>query len=187
MQSLLSLAPLLVFFAAYKWADIYVATGALMIAMLIMVAIDWLRTKHVPAVHGFSLLLVWVFGALTLWLRDAHFIQWKPTILFSALGAAHLISEFWGKRVLAERLMAELVPEFRAIKAADWRIANRALGLFYFGLGGANYWVAHNFTESVWVNFKAFGLTALTILFFLGLSFWLMRRPELREQSSAAN
>jgi intracellular septation protein len=148
MQSLLTFAPLVVFFAAYQWADIYVATAALMIAMTLVVAIDWLRTRKVPAVHGFSLLLVLVFGGLTLWLRDVHFIQWKPTILFGLLGLVHAGSEFIGRQVLAQRLMAELVPEFKSVELRNWRIANRACSGFYFGLAALNWWIAHNLSAS---------------------------------------
>ena len=186
MQSLLSLAPLAVFLVAYQIAGIYVATGALMLAMLAVVAIDWLRTRHVPALHGFSLLLVLIFGGLTLWLRDVHFIQWKPTILFAALGLAHLLSEFIGKRVLAERLMSEMMPEFKAIEARNWRTANRALGLYYWLMAGANWWVANHMSEAVWVRFKTIGLTLLIMAFFACLSYWLMRRPELRDEQAAA-
>lgn len=182
MQTLLTLAPLLVFLAAYQLRDIYTATAALMVAMVAVVAVDWLRTRHVPAVHGFSLLLVLIFGGLTLWLRDVHFIQWKPTILFGLIGAAHWLSEFFGRQVLAQRLMAEMVPEFKAIEPRNWRLANRALGTYYFFLAAANWWVAHNLSEAAWVRFKALGLTALLMIFFVALSLWLMRRPELREQ-----
>jgi intracellular septation protein len=182
MQSLLTLAPLAVFLIAYQVGDIYLATAALMIAMLAVVAIDWLRTRHVPAVHGFSLLLVLIFGSLTLWLRDVHFIQWKPTILFGLLGVAHIASEFIGRRVLAERLMAELVPEFKNIEARNWRLANRALGVYYWLLAYANWWVANHLSEAIWVKFKAIGLTLLLMAFFVALSYWLMRRPEIREQ-----
>jgi intracellular septation protein len=164
MQSLLTLAPLAVFLVAYQVAGIYVATGALMIAMLAVVAIDWLRTRHVPA----------------------HFIQWKPTILFGALGLAHLLSEFIGKRVLAERLMSEMVPEFKAIEARNWRTANRALGLYYWLMAGANWWVANHLPEAIWVRFKTIGLTLLIMVFFVCLSYWLMRRPELRDEQPAA-
>ena len=185
MQSLLTLAPLAVFLIAYQWGGIYVATAALMIAMLAVVAIDWLRTRHVPALHGFSLLLVLIFGGLTLWLRDVHFIQWKPTILFGLLGSAHLGSEFVGRRVLAARLMAEMVPEFKAIEDRNWRLANRALGLYYWLLAFANWWVANHFSEAVWVKFKAIGLSLLLMAFFVAVSYWLMQRPELREQQQS--
>lgn len=181
MESLLTLAPLAVFLIAYQVADIYTATAALMVAMLAVVGIDWLRKRHIPAVHGFSLLLVLVFGGLTLWLRDPHFIQWKPTILFGLLGLAHLLSEFVGERVLVQRLMAELAPEFKNIVPRNWRLANRAAGCYYLALGAANWWVANHWSEAAWVRFKTIGLTTLLMLFFAGLGIWLMKRPELRD------
>jgi intracellular septation protein len=185
MQSILTFAPLAAFFLAYQLRGIYVATAVLMIAMLLVLAIDWLRTRHIPAVHGFSALLVLVFGGLTLWLRDAHFIQWKPTILFGALAVAHLMTQFIGAKVLAQRLMAGLVPEFQAVRERDWRKVNLASAGFYLALALGNWWVFANFSERIWVNTKTLGLPVLTMVFFVAIALWLMRRPELKD--AAAN
>ena len=41
--------------------------------------------------------------------------------------------------------------------------------------GVANLYVAYNFSEDVWVNFKLFGLLGLTVLFIIAQSLYLYR------------
>src|SRR5689334_11174320 len=67
MQTLIELAPLIAFFVAYKFlGGIYPATAVLMVAMLLLLAWDWLRLRKVPQMHLVSAILVWVFGVATL-------------------------------------------------------------------------------------------------------------------------
>ena len=41
-----------------------------------------------------------------------------------------------------------------------------------------NLYVAYNFAEATWVNFKLFGLMGLTLLFALAQGFWIARQAE---------
>ena len=88
MQQILDFAPLVVFLVAYYLKDLYFATGALMLAMLGMLAADWLLLKRVPTMHWISAALVFAFGAATLLLHDQRFIQWKPTVFFWLVSTA---------------------------------------------------------------------------------------------------
>ena len=74
MQALTEFAPLLAFFVAYYLRGLYVATAVLMIAMLILLAVDWLRTRRIPAMHALSTVLVVIFGLIALvdWLRGGY-------------------------------------------------------------------------------------------------------------------
>jgi len=47
MQFLFELAPVIAFFVAYKIGGIYVATTTIMVAMAIMLAVDYLRTRRI--------------------------------------------------------------------------------------------------------------------------------------------
>jgi intracellular septation protein A len=90
MQQILDFAPLVVFLVAYYLKDLYFATGALMLAMLGMLAADWLLLKRVPTMHWISAALVFAFGTATLLLHDQRFIQWKPTVFFWLVSTALL-------------------------------------------------------------------------------------------------
>jgi intracellular septation protein len=43
-------------------------------------------------------------------------------------------------------------------------------------MGIANIYVAYNFSEKFWVNFKVFGLLALTFIFMLAQGLWLVSK-----------
>jgi intracellular septation protein len=43
-------------------------------------------------------------------------------------------------------------------------------------LGGVNLYVAFHFSESTWVNFKVYGMTAATMVFAMGHAYWLSSR-----------
>ena len=177
MQALLELLPLVAFVVAYYQADIYVATGVLMAAMLLLLAFDWLRQRRIPPMHGISTALVFVFGTATLLLHDQRFIQWKPTVFCWLLGIAFLASQWIGAKPLAERLMgAAMGQSFGQVARADWLRLNLAWVLFYLLIGAANLVVAYNASERVWVNFKVFGIMAATLVFVIGQSLWLSRR-----------
>lgn len=176
MQQILEFLPLVAFLAAYYLGDFYIATGALMASMVVLLAIDYLRERRIPAMHGISAALVFLFGGATLILHDQRFIQWKPTVFFWLLALAFLLSRWIGKQPLVERLLgAALGPDVR-IERADWQRLNLVWVVFYAVLGVANLAVAWNTSEQVWVNFKVFGLTAVTFVF-IGLQMpWLLKR-----------
>ncbi len=145
MQTLLELLPLLAFIAAYYLADIYVATATLMLAMLVVLAADWLRHRRIAPMHGISAALVFAFGSLTLLLHDQRFIQWKPTVFFWAVGIAFLASQWLGERPLAERLMGDAMgTSLGPIPRRDWLRLNLAWVGFYGIMGAANLLVAFN-------------------------------------------
>jgi intracellular septation protein len=176
MQSLLEFAPLVVFLVTYYVAGFYAATAALMVAMVLLVAVDWLRTRKVPAMHSASAVLVIVFGAATLLLRDERFIQWKPTVLFWALAVAFLVSGWVGKQPLVQRLLGAALGDAARLEPRDWQRLNLLWSGFYVLLGILNLVVARAASQEVWVNFKVFGLTILTLAFVALQIPWLLRR-----------
>ena len=56
-----------------------------------------------------------------------------------------------------------------------WTRLNFAWVIFFILSGIANLYVAFNFDEATWVNFKLFGLLGLTILFIIGQSLYLSK------------
>ena len=186
MQSLLEFAPLVAFFVAYKLADLYTATGVLMVAMLVLLAVDYLRERRIPPMHGLSAVLVFAFGALTLLLHNQHFIQWKPTVFFWLAGLAFLGSFWVGKRTLTERMLGAALGDHVRVPERLWRYLNGVWVVFYALLGGLNLLVAYYATERVWVTFKVIGLPLLTLVFVAGQVMWLTRRSdEAQAQPSA--
>jgi intracellular septation protein len=185
MQSLLELAPVAVFGVAYFTHGIYAATAALMISMVLLLLVDLAWHRRIPTMHLLSALLVFAFGAATLILHNQRFIQWKPTVLFWLVSAAFLGSFWIGERTLTERFFATALGEATQVGQQVWRRLNAASVAFYALLGGANLLVAFNASESTWVKFKLFGLTAATILFAALQMAWLSRHlPPARNESA---
>ena len=190
MQSLLELAPLAAFLLAYYTGGLYVATAVLMGAMALLLGVDLLRRRRIPPMHALSTVLVFLFGSATLLLHDQRFIQWKPTVFFWLASVAFLGSFWIGKRTLVQRLMsAALGGEDARIPESIWRRLNALWVVFYAALGGLNLLVAFNASERVWVNFKVFGLTLVTLVFVAVQVAWLARRSQApaTEHSAQAN
>jgi intracellular septation protein len=176
MDSILELAPLVAFLATYYATDLYTATAVLMVAMALLLVVDWLRTRRIPPMHGISAVLVFAFGAATLALHDQRFIQWKPTVFFWLVGVAFLVSNWVGEKPLVQRLLAAALGNDMQVSPAIWRRLNWAWIVFYAVLGALNLFVAFNASERTWVNFKVFGLTAMTLVFVAIQIVWLTRR-----------
>jgi len=179
MEALIEFLPLLAFLIAYKWHGIYAATACLMGAMALLLVYDRLRHQRIPPMHLASAALVFVLGGATLWLRDERFIIWKPTVLFWALALACLVSVI-RRKPLIERLMTAAAAEaFAGVRLADWSIVTLVWALFYTVMGALNLWVALNFPQAIWVNFKVYGITAASLVFVIGQTVWLARRSAL--------
>lgn len=59
--------------------------------------------------------------------------------------------------------------------AAIWTKLNLAWVIFLVGLGFLNLYVAFNYTEDAWVNFKLFGVTGMMFVFVI-LQTWALRK-----------
>lgn len=171
MKLLVDFFPILLFFAAYKFADIYIATLAAMAGAVLQVAFTWLRTRRFETMHLISLLLIVVFGGATWFLRDPTFIKWKPTVLNWLFGLVFLFSQWIGQKPVIQRMMDSQI----TLPSEVWRRLNLAWTVFFLVIGGVNLYVAYQYEESVWVNFKLFGMLGLTFTFVLLQSFYLAR------------
>jgi intracellular septation protein len=179
LQALLEFAPLLAFIVAYYVGGLYTATAVLMIAMLALLAVDYLLQRRIPPMHALSAVLVFALGAATLLFHDKHFIQLKPTALFWLAGVAFLASFWIGKRTLTERLLSAALQGQVNVPNNIWRRLNVLWVLFYGVLGALNLLVATYASERVWVNFKVFGLTVITLVFVVLQVTYLTRRFEV--------
>jgi intracellular septation protein len=179
MQALTEFAPLAAFIVAYYLRGLYAATAVLMGAMLVLLAVDWLRLKRIPPMHALSSVLVLIFGGATLALHDRVFIQWKPTVFFWLVSLAFMGSFWIGTRTLAERLLgatlAEAFGDRLRLSALLWRRLNLLWAVFYALLGALNIVVLRNFSERAWVALKLVDFV-LMLLFLLVQVLWLAAR-----------
>ncbi len=170
MKFLFDLFPVILFFVAFKFADIFVATGVAIAATIAQIAYTLVRGRKVSGMQWTGLGVIVVFGGATLLLRDETFIKWKPTVLYWLAGAAFLIALAFGKNLVRAVFSDELeLPE------PVWLKLCIAWGVFFLFKGTLNLYVAFNFSTDFWVNFKVFGGFGLMFLFMIAQAFWIMK------------
>ena len=171
MKFLFDLFPIILFFAAFKAAGIYVATGVAIAATFAQ--IGWLkfRRRKVDTMMWVSLVIIVVFGGATIWFHDETFIKWKPTILYWLFAAALLAGQlFWRRNLLQSLLGAQI-----DVAPLVWNRLLWAWIAFFLAIGVVNLVVAYSVPTETWVSFKLFGLFTLTMLYTLGVGVYLAR------------
>ena len=163
MKFLFDLFPVILFFAAFKLSDIFVATGVAIIATFAQIAWVWFRHRKVDTMLWVSLAIITVFGGMTLIFHNETFIKWKPTVLYWALATGLAGSTLFFRKNMIRTLLAEQIdaPEF------VWQRLNWSWISFFAFMGLANLAVAFafNLSTEIWVNFKLFGGIGLMLVF----------------------
>ena len=175
MKFLFDIFPLILFFAAFKMYDIYVATAVAMGATVAQIGWLWLRGRKIDKILWVSLGLITLFGGATLIFRDDTFIKWKPTVLYWLFAGVLAVAAVAFRKNLIRSMMQKQV----TLPDEVWtRLLMSWIG-FFAVMGVLNIYVAYNFSEAFWVNFKVFGLLGLTIVFMLAQSFWLFAKLDI--------
>ncbi|MGR9108980.1 MAG: septation protein A [Gammaproteobacteria bacterium] len=182
MKLLVDFFPILVFFFAYKFFGIYVATAVAIAATVVQVCAVWFKTHRIETMHIVTLGVIVVFGGATLLFRDETFIKWKPTVINWLFGFAFLASQLFTRKPIVERLMGHALE----LPAPIWRRLNLGWALFFILLGAANLFVIYSFDTNTWVNFKLFGMLGMMVLFLvlqaIYLSRYLNTEPETQSE-----
>jgi intracellular septation protein len=155
------------------------ATAILMVTAVVAVAVSWALTRRVPIVPVVTMVMVLVFGALTLWLQDKTFIEIKLTVVYCLFGGALLGAMAFGKMLLPIALDAAV-----RLDGAGWRILTVRWGIFFFGLAALNEVLRHLLTWDQWVAFKSFGVLPLTLVFAIAQTPLIMRHEAKGEAAS---
>jgi intracellular septation protein len=185
MKLFFDFLPIVLFFVAYKFAGgdyhfngevyqvegIYAATIVMIVVSLLQVSYSWLMHRKVEKAHLVTLVLVVFLGGATLWLQNPDFIKWKPTAVNWLFALVFIGAQLFTDKSLLERMMSEHIQ----LPTQVWSRLNVAWILFFVLSGVANLYVAFNFAEATWVNFKLFGMLGLTIVFVIAQSIYLAR------------
>ena len=183
MQLFVDYLPILFFFGAYFYKDIYFATVVLMVVMPIVFGLQWLMTRKINKIYLASTALVIVLGGMTLALRNPLFLYWKPTVLNWVIAVVFLGSQFIGEKPIVQRMLGGAA----TLSSDQWRRLNYLWVGFFVVVGVVNLYVAYAFSEATWVRFKLFGMLGLTIVFVIIQTIWLsmmMKNSEDAERDS---
>ena len=183
MKLLLDFFPIALFFLAFKFWGIYVATGVAIVATILQ--IGWLRysTGKVEPMQWLSLAIIVLFGGATILAHDETFIKWKPTVLYWMMGGTLAVGMLFFRKNLLKSLMASQLE----LPDAAWRGMNWSWVAFFAVMGVLNLWVAYHFDTNTWVNFKLFGGLGLMAVFVIGQALYLSRYMKDGKQAGASD
>ena len=174
---------LLLFFIAYlrlkdrtfsiggtDYEGFIVVTAAFIPLLVAATGAIWALTGKLNRMQVATVILVVVFGGLSVWLNDDRFFKMKPTMIYLLFGGILGVGLLRGDSYL-KYVMEEMLP----LKHEGWMILTRRLTMFFFGLAVANELVWRLMSEEAWVNFKTFGSPVVTFVFMISQTGLLKR------------
>ena len=175
IKTALELGPVIAFFIAYlmfrddtftvagrEYSGFIFVTAGFVPLIILTTGIGWKLTGHISKMQIMTLVLVIVFGGLTVWLNDPKFLKIKPTIFFSLMGGILGVGLWRGQSYL-RYVMEGMMP----LQDKGWMILTRRLMWFLFATALANELIWRFMSETTWVYFKTFGDTAAMFVFFM--------------------
>ena len=166
--------PVLVFFLVYKTFSpsdkedmvgevlaVIKGTGTFMVAAVIALAVSKWKLKHVSPMLWLSTGLIVFFGTMTIFLRDAFWIQVKPTVIYLMFGIALLAGIARGKPLLKYLLQAA----FDGLDDEGWMTLSRNWGIFFLALAALNEGFRHFLSFGGWLQTKLYVFLPLSFLF----------------------
>ena len=174
-STLLEIGPVIVFFLIFIWrrgenvviggheySSLIQATAIFVPLMILATGLGWWLNGYLSKVQLLTLVMVIVFGALTVFLNDEKFFKMKPSIIYVLFGGAitygHLRGQNYIKSLLGDRLPLE---------DTGWQIISKRLAVFFFALALLNEVIWRTQSSEIWVYFKTFGLSGAVFFFMI--------------------
>jgi intracellular septation protein len=176
----MDLGPLVLFFAAFKFAGIFVATGVFMAASIASLAIGYAMTRTLSPMPLITAIIVLIFGGLTLYLKNDTFIKMKPTVLYAFFGII-LLGGLAFNRLFIKAVFAQAFE----LDEAGWRKLTWRWGFFALGLAALNEFVWRHYSTNIWVDFKVWAIIPLIFLFALAQTPLVMKH-QIEEETPPA-
>ena len=162
LKPLVDFGPLAIFLLLYWQYNLFAATGGLMVAVTIGLALSYGLERTVPIMPLVTAGLVLVFGGLTLWLDDERFIKMKPTIVQGLFAIV-----MFGGLLFNRPVLKPLFGQAWQLNDDGWRKLTFRFGVFFLVSGILNEIVWRTQSTDIRVNFKVFGLMGLTLVFIM--------------------
>lgn len=171
MKFLFDLFPVILFFITFKFFGIYTATAVAIVATLAQIIYCKIRYGKVEKMLLVSGVIITLFGGATLFFKDPTFIQWKPTILYWLFTAGLLGAQFLFNKNPMRAMMEKQIN----LPNNVWAKLNLAWAALFVALGFLNLYVAFNYSQDTWVDFKLFGITGIMFVFIIGQTLLLSK------------
>ncbi|XBC39467.1 MAG: septation protein IspZ [Buchnera aphidicola (Nurudea shiraii)] len=161
MKHILNLIPIFIFFIIYKFFNIFTASIALMISTVLTCILMQVLFKKIDKMDFINCISVLFFGFLTLLFHNSMYIKWKITVIYLLLFLTCLISYLFSRKPLIQKLLENKI----YLKDIVWKKLNIIWSIFFLICAGMNWICMSYLSENMWVLFKVFGLTFLTLCF----------------------
>lgn len=162
VKTLVDLGPLIVFYVAESYSDIFIATGFLMAACTIAFIVSWTMTRKIALLPILTLAFALVFGGFTLLFEDDSFIKIEVTMTNALLGI-FLVGGMFFKKSLLKLVFSD----FAGLDENGWNKITWRMGWFFLAIAALNEAVWRNVETEIWVDFRVFGILGLTFMFLL--------------------
>jgi intracellular septation protein len=179
LKTLLDFLPLIVFFVIYKWLGMLPATAALIAVTVVVLVILFTLERKIALVPLVVAIVVSISGGLTLWFNDDTFLKMKPTVVNLFFAAVLFTGCMRGKGWLSYIMGSAL-----SLTDRGWWLLSLRFGCFFAAMAVLNEIVWRNVPTEWWVDFKVFGLMALTFLF-MATQIGFIQKFQKPEENSA--
>jgi intracellular septation protein len=170
MKLLLDFLPVILFFGAYKLADIYIATGVAIVATIAQIAWSLWRREKIKPVQWIALAFILIFGSATILLHDEFYIKIKWTLFYGLMSLMIL-----GAVALRKNPLKSVLGQEIELPDHVWRKLSMAWGFFFLSLAVLNQYFASTLSLDAWVKVKVFGGSALSFIFVIAQAFWMAK------------
>jgi intracellular septation protein len=195
LKTVLEMGPVLAFFLGFIFLKDrefvvagetytgFVAMTALFIPLMALSTfLLWRLTGKLSAMQVMTLVLVTVFGGLTILLNDERFFKMKPTMIYLLFAGILGFGLLRGQSYL-KVVMGEMMP----LDAAGWMKLTVRMMMLFVAMAIANELVWRLFSTDLWVKFKTFGLPLVMFGFFMTQSGLMARHAVLAEDEETGS
>ncbi|WP_119300840.1 septation protein A [Dongia deserti] len=162
IKHLVDWGPLIAFFVTFKIGGLMQATAVLIVVTGVLTGLGYFLTRKIQPMPLVTLVVVGIFGGLTLWLQDETFIKMKPTIILGLFAAALV-----GGLAIGKPPLKFLMGSALELDEAGWRKLTLRFALFFAATAVLNEIIWRTQSTDLWVDFKVFGILVLNVLFML--------------------
>ncbi len=189
MKMLSDFLALILFFVVYGIAyhkidpkqAIYYATAVAVAVTIIQIIYAKIRGRKLDVIQKINYSVIVIFGIIGIIFHNPLFLYWKPSIISWLMASALGISQIINKNGLKLLLKKEIT-----LPDIIWNRLTYAWITFLICIGAINLFVAFNFEEVVWVNYKTFGAFGITLVFALAQGIYLSRHVVEEKKSTTA-
>jgi len=163
-------------------ASILLASAVAIVAITVQIVFMLARRQKIGAVQWVTFVIFLLFGGATIYFHNDAFIKWKPTVLYWLFAVVLFVSSTFLKRNL---IRVAMEANGLRLPEAIWYRLNLSWIAFFALTGLLNLYVAFHLSRNIWVSFKSFGLTGLTLIFVIGQSLLLARHIDSESTAGA--